>query len=86
MVSDEEILAYLLRRGILWPSIAMVRRDFPRWRTRLSMMGVSSLDPLVTNKTMNLIINQAIKKASPVYDRSTNHRLRNESGMRPPKP
>jgi hypothetical protein len=82
MVSDEEFVSYFLRRGILQPSIDRVRHKFPRWRTRLATMGVHDLDPLVPNKVMNLVINQE----SPVSDRETKHRLRNESGIRPPKP
>ena len=82
MVSDEEFVAYFLRRGILQPSIDRVRPKFSRWRTRLATMGVGSLDPRVANKAMNLIINQE----SPVSDSATEHRLRNESGIRPPKP
>lgn len=82
MVSDEELVAYLLFRGVTQPSIDKVRPKFPRWRRRLTEMGVQSLEPLVPNKVMNLIINQE----SSVSDSATKHRLRNESGIRPPKP
>ena len=81
VVSEEDIVTYLLRRGMTQPSIDKFRPDFPRWCNRLAEMGVDSLDPLVPNKAMNLIINQA----SPVSDSATKHRLRNESGIRPEK-
>ena len=82
MVSDQEFTTYLLRRGILQPSIDKVRFKFPRWRRFLAEMGVNSLDPLVSDKKMDLIINQA----SPVSDSATIHRLHNESLVRPWKP
>jgi hypothetical protein len=82
MVSHEEMETYMLRRGVLTPSIDRVRSKFPRWQRLLAKMGVESLDPLVPNKVMNLIISQE----SSVSDSATKHRLRNESGIRPPKP
>lgn len=82
MVSEEELLAYMLPRGILQPSIDRHRSKFLRWRTFLATNRVHSLDPLVQNKLMNLLIQQA----SPIADSATKHRLRNESGIRPPKP
>lgn len=72
----------MLPRGITQPSIDRVRPKFPRWRRFLATKGVDSLNPLVPNKFMNLLINQE----SLVPDSATEHRLRNESGVRPPKP
>ena len=82
MVSDDEFVAYMLQRSITQPSIDRVRPKFSRWRRFLATKGVHSLDPLVPNKLMNLLINQE----SPVSNSATKHRLRDESGVRPPKP
>ncbi len=82
MISDEDFEAYMLSRAITQPSIDSIRPDFPRWRKFAAMMGVYTLDPLVQNKVVNLLINQA----SPLADSATKHRLRNENGIRPPKP
>jgi hypothetical protein len=82
VISNEEIEAYILRRGVIWPSITNVRPKYARWQTFLASRGVDSLDPRIQNKVMNLIINQE----SSVSDSATRHRLRSESGIRPPKP
>jgi hypothetical protein len=82
MVSNEEIDAYALHRATVWPSIEKIRLKYARWSNFLATQRVDSLDPLVRNKWMNLIIVQE----SSVATSETKHRLRNECGIRPPKP
>lgn len=85
MISDEDLIGYLTRAGLVWTSIEELQPTFPRWRDFLSEKGVKSLNPrhsdndAITNNLMSLLINQA----SSVSDSASKHHLRNMTGIRP---
>jgi hypothetical protein len=84
----DAIVEYMRRSGLVPQSIEAALPDLPRWEKRLREMGIDAAPrlpgqgPARAENELNLLIRQAAR----VRDAAIEHRLRNLTGVRPPKP